>query len=364
MVSPAHAMPRRESIDAMRMRSCLVIVVLSLATGSLGCSVPAPTTPGRDAARNADAGTDAVTSVDAGTGDDARAPNDAGLDDADRDAAPLACTGAMVTLPFPAMPDGDDTDPPGCTSCPHFTNVSVSTSGTTATITGTVTGSTTCSWTLVSPSCGGTSGPLGPDPEFGAFSRTIPLFCGNNRLQLVCDGPGGHAVATRTIAGPSCGGRAVQVTLTWGATSNDQELHLVREGFHLNDATNDCTWFTCVHASPDWGTIGDATDDPHKDVDWLQTFGPENVYLERAADGRYEVMVEYWGSGTADTSSITVLLDGTTVWMGSHVLNVHEVWDVGTITFPGRTFTPVDAVIPCESAWRTGGSMGCALPIP
>ena len=348
----------------MLTRPPLVAAALGLSMASLGCSVPAPTTPARDAGVVADVGTDSGNRLDAASIDDARASIDVGLDAADRDAAPLACDGAMVTLPFPAMPDGDDTNPPGCTDCPHFTNVNVSTSGTTATITGTVTGSTTCTWTLVSPSCGGTSGPLGPDPEFGAFSRTIPLFCGNNRLQLVCDGPTGHAVATRTVVGPSCGGRAVQVTLTWGATSNDEELHLVREGFHLNDATNDCTWFTCVHASPDWGTIGDATDDPHKDVDWLQTFGPENIYLERAADGRYEVMVEYWGSGTAETSSITVLLDGATVWMGSHVLNVHDVWDVGTITFPARTFTPVDTVIPCESAWRTSGSMGCALPIP
>ena len=102
----------------------------------------------------------------------------------------------------------------------------------------------------------------------------------------------------------------------------------------------------------------------HKDVDWVSTFGPENIYLTRAADGSYEVMVEYWGSGTADSPTVTVTLDGRTAWMGSHAMNVHDVWDVGTITLPGPTFTVRDTITPCDADWRAGGSFGCGLAIP
>jgi uncharacterized protein YfaP (DUF2135 family) len=322
------------------------------------------TTPARDGGVDASAIERDVGAIEDAAMPDAGRDAPAPIDAADVDAAALACDGAMVTLPDPGAADGDATIPAGCTDCPSFSSVSVTTTGTTATITGTVSGATTCSWYLVSPSCGGTTGALGSDPEFGTFSRTLPLFCGSNRLQLVCDGPTGRAIATRTIDGPSCGSRDVQITLSWGATSNDQELHLVREGFHINDATNDCTWFTCVHASPDWGVPGDPTDDPHKDVDWTGTFGPENIYLMHAADGRYEVLVEYWGSGTTDSPSVTINLGGRTVWTGSHAMNLYDVWDVGTIAFPAMTFTAIDTITPCASAWRTGGSYGCALPIP
>jgi hypothetical protein len=308
---------------------------------------------------------DAAPIGDAALAHDAATHDATASSDANVDAAALTCDGAMVVLPDPTAPDGgDETQPTDCSGCPRITSITVTPGATTATIGGTVSGSTACTWTLVSPSCGGTTGALGPDPDFGVFSRTLPLFCGTNRLQLVCENASGRTIATRTIEGPSCGGRDVQITLAWGATSRDQELHLVREGSRINDMTGDCTWFTCVSISPDWGVLGDPTDDPHKDVDWTGTFGPENVFLSRAAPGRYEVMVEYWGSGTADSPSVTITLDGRTIWMGAHAMNVHDVWDVGTITFPGGTFTPVDTIIPCESAWHAGGSRGCALAIP
>ena len=184
-------------------------------------------------------------------------------------------------------------------------------------------------------------------------------------MQIVCSNAAGRSLTTRTVAGPSCGSRDVQITLAWGAVSNDQELHLIQAGAHINDATRDCTWFTCVASSPDWGVLGDPTDDPHKDVDNTGPFGPENIYLMRAPDGGYEIMVEYWGSGTMDSPSVTVTLGGRTVWRGTHAMIPQDVWDVGTLAFPAATFTPVDTITPCAgAAWHGGGSRGCSLPIP
>ncbi|MBN8609028.1 MAG: hypothetical protein J0L92_00450 [Deltaproteobacteria bacterium] len=290
---------------------------------------------------------------------------DAYADDAPPDAAAMTCGGTTAPLPYPSETPGSmRTEPASCSECAAFVDVGASATGTTARITGTTSNvAIECRWYLESSGCGSTSGSFLPD-EFGTFGITLPLFCGTNTLQLVCESAAGRSIATREITGPACDGRDVQVTLAWGATAYDMELHLVRDGFHINDATNDCTWFTCMSISPDWGTLGDATDDPRKDVDNTTTYGPENIYLTRAPAGRYHVMVEYWGSGTADTSEVSITLGGATVWRGERAMNVHEVWSVGTLDFPGGSFTPVDTLTPCESAWRTGGSYGCALPIP
>jgi hypothetical protein len=355
----------RDVIDPARPARLLTGALLAAA-----CVLTACTDPGNTVRRDGGTGFDAGSLGDTGSsGTDAARSDGAAADapgpDTDVDAAALSCDGAMVSLPEPGAPVGSEaTVPEDCAGCPHFTSVSVATSGTTATITGTVTGASSCQWYLVSPSCGGTSGAFEPGLEFASFSVTLPLFCGTNRLQLVCENESGRAVATREIVGPSCGSRDLQVTLTWGAAASDMELHLVREGGVINDPTDDCTWFTCMGVSPDWGVAGDPADDPTKDVDNTGTYGPENIYLTRAADGSYEVMVEYWGSGTPETPEVSITLGGRTVWVGSHVLSLYDVWHVGTIAYPGAGFTPVDVVTPCAAAWQTGGSLGCGLALP
>lgn len=307
-----------------------------------------------------DGGTDASVTTDVPF-----TPIDVALADSSLDAAAMSCDGSMATLPYPDdAPGTDRTEPPACADCPAFSGVTATPIGTTARVTGTTaTLATECRWYLESAGCGGTSGAFLPD-EFTTFTLTLPLFCGTNTLQLVCESAAGRSVSTREIAGPACDGRDLQVTLGWGATAYDMELHLVRDGAHINDPTGDCTWFTCMSASPDWGVPGDPTDDPRKDVDNTSTYGPENIYLTRAAPGRYHVMVEYWGSGTPDTSEITITLGGATVWRGSRLMSLYDVWTVGTLDFPAARFTPVDTITPCTTAWRTGGSFGCALPIP
>jgi uncharacterized protein YfaP (DUF2135 family) len=354
------------------MRALGIVVGLVGAGLVVGCTQTAG--QGRDAGGARDG-----SAADAGTNDDAWAGDDASIDVGPRDAwfdhdaggdagdaSALSCDHAMVTLPDPALTDGtEETMPAGCTSCPHFASLVVDVAATTAVVHGVVANlPADCTWTLVSDGCGGTTGALGASTEFGTFSRTLPLFCGTNRLQIACTNASGTTITQRTITGPSCGGRDVQITLTWGADSNDQELHLIQAPAHINDTTNDCTWFTCVALSPDWGVVGDATDNPHKDVDDTGPFGPENIFLTRAPDGQYEVMVEYWGSGLPDAPEVTITLGGRTVWRGAHTMNVHDVWDVGTLSFPASTFTPVDTITPCASMWFTGGSRGCALPIP
>jgi hypothetical protein len=312
-----------------------------------------------------DGGLDAGAGVDAPGEDVFVVRPDVYVHDAPIDAAAMSCDGTMLELPYPTEAPGTArTVPDSCAGCAAFTELAVTPMGTTARITGrTALVPRECRWHLVSDGCGGTSGAFLPD-EFTTFAITLPLFCGTNTLQLVCDTDAGRSVATREIAGPACDGRDLQVTLAWGATANDMELHLLRGGFYINDATNDCTWFTCVRETPDWGVVGDPTDDPRKDVDNTSTFGPENIFLMRAAPGRYHVMVEYWGWGTPDTSEITITLGGTTVYCGAREMSRNDVWHVGTSELPGEHFTLVDTITPCMAAWRTGGGRGCTLSTP
>jgi hypothetical protein len=335
--------------------------------------------PGRDSGGPVDSG---MSGLDAG-GDAGSTGGDAGPDGGAVDAwvdggPPTACDESTIELPFPDAAAGSDTtDPAACSGCPAFTEIVTTPAGTTAGMTGQVTGSPTmCQWYLVSAGCGGTSGVFVPT-EFTAFTLNLPLFCGTNRVQLVCENASGRAVATRDIAGPGCDiARDLQITLAW-TTANDMELHLIREGGRINDATNDCTWMTCTpFRDPlDWGVAGDTEDNPSKDVDDTGDYGPENIFLSRAGESLYHVMVEYWGFDSGpDDADVTITLEGATVWRGSQTLLHHQVWDVGTISFPAGTFTPTptaEAVIDCVAGWSSfdgpmtpGGWTGCALEIP
>jgi hypothetical protein len=285
--------------------------------------------------------------------------------DAGESDASIVCSDTMFDPPYPDAVVGDMTDPSSCSGCASFEAITIDRGDTTARVRGRAVGTAvTCRWYLRSPTCGGTSGAFDPG-EFTSFDVTLPLFCGQNRLQLVCESAAGKTIATRDIEGPACTSmRDLQITLSWGEASNDQELHLVRAGGRINDPANDCTWFTCVNSSPDWGVAGDDADNPRKDIDDTGTYGPENIFLSNASGGRYDVLVEYWGSGSPDSPEVTMTIRDSTVWRGTHAMNPHDVWHVGYVEFPSGRFTPVDVVTPCATSWRTGGSMGCGLPLP
>lgn len=310
-----------------------------------------------DASAGEDASTDPID------GQVVDAPNhghDAGGTDAS-----IVCSDAMFDLPYPDAIAGDMTDPASCSGCASFEAITIDRGETTARVSGRAIGTAvTCRWYLRSPTCGGTSGAFDPG-EFTSFDFTVPLFCGQNRLQLVCESAAGRTIATRNVDGATCPGtRDLQIMLSWGEASNDQELHLVRADGQINDPADDCTWFTCIGSSPDWGVSGDDTDNPRKDLDDTNAYGPENIFLSRAPDGRYDVLVEYYGGGQPDSPEVTVTIRDSTVWRGTHAMSYHDVWHVGYVEFPSGTFTPVDVVTPCGTAWGTGGGMGCRLPLP
>lgn len=285
------------------------------------------------------------------------------------DADCMPATGAVPYMDH--VVSEEFTDPPACPDCPGaFTGVeslnvaALPADATTVTISGTAPGANVCEWYVIGGACGVTHGVAGvntPD-KFDSFAAVLPVFCGNNVIRIVCSNDAGKRVLVRRLMGTECPeeGRDLRLTLTWDDQGNDMELHLIREGGHINSTTDDCTWFTCMPELT-WGS--DATQHPHKDIDNTGTRGPENIFLEHAPAGVYNILIEYWSTGMPSTNNVDITIREATVARMVRVLTLHQVWHVGTVTFPAGTFAPVDTITDCAANWRMT-TMGCDLPLP
>jgi hypothetical protein len=334
-----------------------------------------------------------VKDTDAGARDIPAAPTDKGavldvtapdtqwsrdvppIDIPPRDAPVDASCTPISTVPYQDRTTNDEfTDPPTCAGCPGaFMRVDaldggmLSPNATSLTVAGSSAGAQRCTWYVSGGDCGITYGSAATDPDgTGQFQATVPVFCGTNVVRIVCANSAGSRVLVRRLEGTRCEGRDLRVTLSWDDRGTDMELHLVRPGGHINNPAEDCTWFTCMSPNGlEWGDPASTADNPRKDIDNTSNFGPENIFLDRAALGTYTVVVEYWGGGTPSVNDVDIAVRERTVARLRHtMLPQHNVWVVGTVTYPGGTFTPLDRTIDCATPWRTMGSMGCPLPIP
>src|SRR5262249_23723408 len=136
----------------------------------------------------------------------------------------------------------------------------------------------------------------------GSYDVTIPLFCGAQNVTLDWCNSHGNDALVYSVTATACTRPDIRVTLLWDNLGLDWELHLIKPGGRIKDNATDCTWTSCIGRHPDWGVIGDPTDDPSKDVDNTGNYGPENITLTRPEIGRFTVMVEHWGLGQPTSS--------------------------------------------------------------
>jgi len=160
----------------------------------------------------------------------------------------------------------------------------------------------------------------------------------------------------------------IHISATWSRSDSDVDLHLVRPGGSFIPAGGDVS-VACpssvngddCHYSdpcPDWGNIGEYTDDPYLDVDNIDG-GPgseEAINLDNAASGRYSVYTYLYpgttGAGVTDVGvEVAVWVGGVQVEQYSVVLpsaqHYIEVcfidWDAGigagNVTFSGVSGT-------------------------
>jgi hypothetical protein len=204
-------------------------------------------------------------------------------------------------------------------------------------------------------------GPVATSVGTGAFDVILPLFCGEQLVKLVWTDAGcALAVVTRVVR-IECDDEDIRVTLSWDALGDDFELHLIKQNGRINDGETDCTWTSCVGEGPDWGVAGDATDDPIKDVDDVDTYGPENIYYSRPEAGTYTVMVEHWGAGSPEADGSVIINVGGQVHSNAiQNLPSQSVWTVGTIQWPSGTVTLQRDVFNCSASWASG----CNAEIP
>jgi len=272
-------------------------------------------------------------------------------------------TGASVVDPAP-----DRTEPGAydCDQCPSsdITEFSLNLGAVTSnTFSGTVTGAVgNGEFYLEGEDGQSIAGVIPTDATTGAYSFTLPLFCGTQLLKCVWSNDNGEYVAVLELVTDECVDADIRITLNWDDLGSDFELHLIKDGGQINDDATDCTWTSCLGSGPDWGVVGDATDNPVKDVDDTGDFGPENIYYANPEDGIYTVMVEHWGSGAADADGqVTInIVDQTPTVIDITDLAPQFVFTAATIEWPGGRVVPVASQHDCTDNW----SGGCRDEIP
>ncbi len=204
-------------------------------------------------------------------------------------------------------------------------------------------------------------GTIETDPATGQFSFTAPLFCGEQLVKCVWSNASGSYVLVTRVITTDCVNADIRATVSWDSLGSDWELHLIKPGGRINDDATDCTWTSCVGESPDWGVQGDASDDPKKDVDDTGDYGPENIFLSKPENGLYHVMVEHWGSGSAQSDGRLILnVAGKVTVIDIQDLPSHSVWKAATISWPGGVVTPSTEKYNCSGEW----SSGCTAALP
>lgn len=175
-----------------------------------------------------------------------------------------------------------------------------------------------------------------PDALPGDVEGAISIKYSNERGETEVQVP-----LVGRIGPPPPDDQAISVTLRWDKNNTDVDIHLIRpEGSIFDrDGGSDCHY---ANKDPDWGTLGDTTDNPFLDVDDVDGFGPETINLARAGDGTYDLKAHYFksrGNGPI-VATADIFIGGTMVaQVTSDPLEDGDIWELGSIEYAGGTGT-------------------------
>lgn len=172
----------------------------------------------------------------------------------------------------------------------------------------------------------------------------------NSVLTVQFDGASGPETVEIPVRGevipPPATATAMTIKLEWNTNFTDVDLHLVAPGSSMWDNPGDCYF---GNRSPDWGVQDDPTDDPFLDKDDVDGYGPEEINLNVAAPGNYQVYAHYYSDNSigASTAAVQIHLAGNLVGTFNRQLGCDQSWLVGTINWNGSsgTFTPSSSVV-------------------
>lgn len=178
------------------------------------------------------------------------------------------------------------------------------------------------------------------------FVGDIPLFCGSQTVLLTFDNTSGRAYYRATVTRLDCTTPQFRVQLTWDTgPDSDIDLHLLRPGGDFG-GDNDCYWFNCQGTALEWGAAG-PDGDPILDVDDVQGYGPENIYVASGAEaGEYRVVIHNFDDSPATRATVRLYFDDIeAARYTSEPLDSpsNTYWEVARVRITTKQITPVDA---------------------
>ncbi len=170
-------------------------------------------------------------------------------------------------------------------------------------------------WSLISQPEGSTTRLVGTN---GPTSELTPDLAGDYEVQLVVEDTEGTTYQPATVWLTSTPGQALWIEMYWTEPDDDMDLHLLAPGGEL-ETNSDCYYMNCVGGGPDWGVVGDTSDDPALDLDDIPGVGPENINIDQPQDGDFEVWVHDYTGSTPDYQgenlvTVKVYLDSLLAW--------------------------------------------------
>ncbi len=101
--------------------------------------------------------------------------------------------------------------------------------------------------------------------------------------------------------------KAFEIKLTWPTIGADVDLHFRPPdgaGYGSWDYGNDCAYY---NLNPDWGVLGDPSDNPSLDRDCITTCTEENITVDKVTtSGTYKIVVHYYNDHSLGDTVATV----------------------------------------------------------
>lgn len=165
-----------------------------------------------------------------------------------------------------------------------------------------------------------------------------------------------HGLSCRTIEGsdlmpcakerlPILSEDDLIITLVWTHPVTDLDLHLLDTGAELF-SSRDCHW---DNQRPDFGILGDTSDDPRFTKESLKGFGPEEIVFSKPSGGTYTVVVDFAKANGASNpltdAILRVYVYGKLEAEMRATLDVPgQAWEVLQIDWPSGVLTEIDEV--------------------
>lgn len=203
------------------------------------------------------------------------------------------------------------------------------------------------SWTLASRPSGSSVGmPSCSGSTCGGFTPDLAGTYVGRLVVTTADGRSSSPTECELTAVPT---EDLWIEMFWVHSNDDMDLHLIAPGGTFEDSfgNTDCYYVNCTSGSwfkPDWGVIGDTSDDPTLDLDDIPGVGPENINISSPASGSYTVVVRDYTGSTPDYSgandvTVNIYVAGALVWTDTRAMSGETVEYFAKVSWPSGVVT-------------------------